>query len=212
MTQTASLYEQFNPFTTVAKLRFVDWFSGDVINSFLWDLYFSGSAGVVSMFDGLDGGVNVATSASTVNRQGINFGDGTHNVFDEDTAVCISVVEKIDTTCQLAVGFTNDDSIFTANHTACYIDDSGFGARKGLITMDGTTFTGTDSPIDRNLEKTQLKMTCDPTTIALDINHINYINKTTNLPTSAMAPNISVLSRSAGVKNSRSTYYEAFNR
>ena len=78
--------------------------------------------------------------------------------------------------------------------------------------MDGTAFTHTDSPIDRNLFRTLTKMTCDPTTIALDINGINYINKTTNLPTDAMAPNISNLSRSAGIKTMRCSYIEVYNR
>jgi len=211
MTQTDSLYEQFGPLTQVNKLRFVDWFSGDVINAFKWDTFFAGSAGVVSMGDVQNGGLNIASNTSSGTRTGVNWGDGTLLPFDEDACTVIGVCSRNTANTQCFCGLSDSDTLFTGAHTAGYLDDTGFGLRKQIITMDSSTLSGTDTPIDRNLDMTHFKMTCKPTEIDMEINNILYITKTTNIPTALMAPSLAIRNATAGIKNNSYTYYEVFN-
>ena len=66
-----SVYESLNPLTTVAKQRFVDWFSGS-LDIKRWGTTVSGS-GTVTIDDSINGGLVIEASSGTNNNTEINF-------------------------------------------------------------------------------------------------------------------------------------------
>ena len=66
-----SIYELINAPTNVMKQRFVDYFSGDTLDTFRWSAYTGGSGGAIAMSDSIDGGLEI--KSSTTNMSLIDF-------------------------------------------------------------------------------------------------------------------------------------------
>ena len=66
-----SIYELINAPTNVMKQRFVDYFSGDTLDTLRWSAYTGGSGGAIAMSDSIDGGLEI--KSSTTNMSLIDF-------------------------------------------------------------------------------------------------------------------------------------------
>ena len=111
-TRTDSIYEQFNPLTTVAKQRFVEWFNGDELNltnnvSHRWYKGFSVTAPTMAMVDDGGGGFKITTGTNTWSDGRIYFAQdnndqaGYENAakqFTHNSSTVISIFKEINVT------------------------------------------------------------------------------------------------------------------
>ena len=79
-----SIYEHLNAPTNVMKQHFVEYFSGDSLNSFVWGIRKQASSpqGSVAMSDSVDGGLVITSNASTTATRHFAIGfcaDGLNN-------------------------------------------------------------------------------------------------------------------------------------
>jgi len=208
MTVTNSLYEQFNPLTTVAKTRFWDWFSGDVLNSSIWTTAHTGT-GSGAMDDSLDGGYKLQTGA-TINSNA-RFAMQNVNQFKEDAAKITMVLKLFETTSLLmATGFV--DSITLFGHFASPGFDSTLSATEFiLLTKDGSTqtFTASDLKVNTNYNIHQLELTSPNSQYS--INYRLHVTKTTNLPAADLQPYLRIFDRAASNRSLSCTYLEVYN-
>lgn len=88
ITEFESMYESFNPLTTVNKQHFVEWFSGSALDS-IWTT--AASSGTFTMDDNVDGGM-IAQTTSTATNTNIQINWNNKRPFDETASVCIFTI------------------------------------------------------------------------------------------------------------------------
>ena len=82
-----SLYESFQALTSIQVSHFVEWFSGDTLDS-IWTQSNHSGVGTFAMADEVDGGFKLSCGASSGNNSTINFNDKRHYSFVSE---CISI-------------------------------------------------------------------------------------------------------------------------
>ena len=226
-TRTDSIYEQFNPLTTVAKKRFVEWFSGKTLNTDRWFQGYSVASPTWSMVDEVGGGLKVTTGTSTYSDGRIYFAHDDDNAqnedsvkqFTHDSSTVISIFKEINvTTGSYSLSGFNGMIEGNAGTTGTQNANSGtFQTLSNVFcrTGDGSTTSQleTDLAKDTNwhMHRTDLysancKLTIDGTLKA---------TKTSNLPQSVMTPVFyqAYGSSSGGTgKQGAIRYMEAYNR
>jgi len=215
MTQTDSLFEQFDTFDTPKKLRFWDWFSGDVLNSFRWSVDQIAGSNTVRMSDNLDGGLEIITGSADNNSASISFGgSGEANPFDENACVDIAVWEVTNgTTYHIQSGFAADFTYLSGGSTSyagTNMDSDGTFAR--TVTYNNSTQDGSDTDIAVNINKNIIKTDCNASDVTSTINYRLAGTHTTNLPINPMQPIFRMQTRSAATKTGNLIYKECYNK
>jgi len=205
-----SMYESFNPLTTVNKQHFVEWFSGDALDS-IWTQTTIG-AGTFAMVDAVDEGFSLLTSGSTSDELIIDF--ATKNQYSETASVIIAVrkvvtitgnnvsyVGLIDTN---ANGFVAGQDFVTAEKHSGVTNFS-------LQTGDGTSISRTSSSIVGDTNFHSFKIECGSSNIKLTLDGVLEVTKTSNRPTTNMQPAFEQLANDAAAYESRIRYLECYN-
>jgi hypothetical protein len=85
-----SMYESFNPLTTVNKQHFVEWFSGKQLPSY-WNIIL-GSGSTANIADTVDGGAFLTTGSTATNSNfQLNFNN--KRQYNESGSVCIFIIK-----------------------------------------------------------------------------------------------------------------------
>jgi len=214
MTQTESLFEQFDTFSTVKKLRFWDWFSGDVFNSFIWTATQIAGSNTISMSSTRDGGLEIVTGATDNNSASISFGgSGEANPFEETGCVDIAVWKITNgTTFHIQSGFSADETYLAGasnSYAGTTMDTDVTFAQ--TATYDNTTQSQTDTDIHVNGKTNIIKTQCNASDVQSIINYRLANTKTTNSPINPMQPIWRMQTRSAATKTGNLLFKEVYN-
>lgn len=204
-----SVYEMFNPLTTIAGSHFWDWFDGNDIDTDRWTL--AGTATGSGMADAIDEGYFLQSTAyyhaAFNNKRAINFED----------SVLISTMRAVTTDCVNYVGLSGDStqviSATAMQRTMAQIQTTA-GQFIKLNTCDGTTASesATDISSATDLDWYDFKIdVISSSSHKLYVNGILKLTKTTNLPTVKMQPLFGVWDLSAGTTEMRIRNIEAYN-
>ena len=220
-TEFDSMYESFNPLTTVNKQHFVEWFSGsgvtsgdDITPDSIWT--FDDVAGVNTgeMFDGVDEGYRITTDTNTNDRGSITFYDGTnnHRQYEPTGYEVIGVMKREDHIDAITISGlceTSDYATGTAHSVECEMREvlNNFVA---IASSNGSiTRTASDIALDGNW--VGYKLTGSSTNNKLTVNGVLKVTKTTNRPTNKCHPIFEVQTGSARASYGAIRYMECYN-
>ena len=208
---TKSIYDQLNASGTVSKQRFVETFSGDVLDTDRWGsiVQISGSSGAVAMNDSVDGGVKVSTG--TNDEAILAFDD--KRQFNHLASGFVAVTRL--TASNVAQGL---------NRTGIKYDNNGTFNAGDLISMECgysnssiSLFTGsasgyerTTSSLTRDTSYHSYKGLINNSSATLTIDGVLECTTSTHLPTKKMQPFIYNASGSVA-SSSDVTYLDVFN-
>lgn len=207
----ASMYESFNPLTTVNKQHFVEWFSGDALDSIWTFSQIIGAGGTQAMSDTIDGGLTITAGTSGTTRfTEIDF-NGINNY--SQTSSVVIIVAKVSATTNGGGRWGLNLIATTANsHRVGMGVDSDLSTTDYMIlTSDGTSLTSSAATfaLDTNYHSHKAEMksaSCEYT-----IDGVLEVTKTTNLPTVALQPMVTTLGRNSTNKTTNVIYVEVYN-
>lgn len=203
----ASLYESFQALTSVQVSHFVEWFSGDALDS-IWTQ--NAAVGIAfNMVDEIDGGLELIGTATNTTGS-INFNDKRH--YAHDGSIIIGVFRGVTSTANTIIKFGLASGGFIGNDYAVVEYFATTEANFNLETKDGTTISQTSSGVTRDTSFHSHKIECASANIKLTIDGVLKVTKTTNRPTTALQPLLFLDNNNTGSgKAGRITYLEAFN-
>ena len=207
-----SMYESRSALTTIQKQHFVEWFSGNALDS-IWTFNGTNNGG---MADSADGGYRVLPSSGANVIMYFN----NKRQYAYNGSVCIAVATGVsDTRMDMLVGFSAD-SEFSGGTTdkSVYKSDNGGGSLK-MNTSDGSTETATSttrgSPIASSFHNgtfITVKIENNASSTQFSINGVVDGTITTTLPNADMQPAMEVRSISGdGDDYGAIRYLEAYN-
>ncbi len=157
-----SLYSVFNPETTIAKQRFVDFCTGALFQNRYWVLTDITGTGSVSMVDAVDEGMTVTSGANSGDNSELDF----NNIkpFDDSACVGIFVARRVDNANgRYDIGFQDG----TDN---AYCRNNNIGSFYAMICSDGVCTTNTDSDLatDEAFHVIRIDMKASSATMTID--------------------------------------------
>lgn len=205
----ASMYETFQALTSIQVSHFVEWFSGDDLDS-IWNKNTGNGSPTYAMDDVIDGGFKITTGSAGNNRGGINFNNKRH--YAHDGSIMIAVWKSgAGGENQHLVGFSSVIDIpLGLGDSALSIIENGFTVFRLQTSASATaTRTSTDVSVDTNFHTHKVETTASDVDYFID--GVLKVTNTTNLPAIAMQPYIDVRNNLAVVNSVSITYFEAFN-
>lgn len=200
-TEFNSMYESFNALTTVNKQHFVEWFSGDAIDS-IWTKIGTGTA---QMEDSVDGGFSF--ESPTGNVTGYYFNN--KRQYAHNGSVFITVAQRINATSGMIVGL-NDGSNWDNPRNEAGVQNDTSNTYYVAISSDSTTQSTTNTSVSVDTSWRVHKGELDGTDLKLTIDGTLEATKTTNMPTAKMQPQFLSYYVSGNGKGAL-RYYEAYN-
>jgi len=207
----SSVYELFEPLTSVRKSHFWEWFDGDDRDTTRWTSTNFGGTNTFQMSDGIDQGFEIVTQASTNARGQIDFNGIRH--YDESASELIFVMQRVSTNCAVHCGFLQSNELFNSGDDSASWQESTANTYKNVYSTDGSTASTTNSSvaIDTNFHVYKLVMNC-PTNIQGYIDGVLEVTKTTNLPNVGRnEPAFLVKTLSASSGTGRIRFLEGYN-
>jgi len=219
------MYESFDDLTTVRKQHFVEWFTGNALNTDIWTSY--GNTGhTVDMDDAVDGGLYLQAGTSDNDYAGIGF--GTTGSVGDDQAVRpfshnsskIIFVAKFSANSEYqssASGFDQKlrgDGLGAAEsgailHTSVHNTNGKWVLRTG----DGSSYSGftyvTTSSMDTDWHVFTIE--CKSTSAEMTIDGVTEATSTTTLPTARMGISFGIQSEGSATAKTNIHYCEAYN-
>ena len=197
-----SIYQAKQALSVVQKQRFVEWFSGDALDS-IWT---KTGSGTVAMDDAIDGGLKITTASGSTDI--ITFND--IRQYDFDAAVLIAIMKMGGNSSQFGVaGFAADVSNSHEATIGMNTDQStSFFLLKTRAT-GSATYTNSSVSLDTNFHA--FKVENKASSVDGIIAGVVEATNTTNLPTSKQQPVFDVGDRATGGKNASIRYLEAYN-
>jgi len=211
-TDFPSVYELFNPLTTIAKSHFWDWFDGSDLNN-RW-IKHSGASPTYAMGDGVDAGFQISTGTTNNDRGGIHMSTTRH--YDQENSIFIAVVRSAVaiTSQQQFAGFSAVDDPALANDSLAvwhsFRQLTNFALRTAN-SGEGNSDTEGSVALDTNLHS--VKVVCgDTPDVKLFMDGVLDVTKTTTLPNSKMQPYFSTRNNGGtAVSELNIIYCETFN-
>lgn len=208
-TEFASMYESFNPLTTVNKQHFVEWFSGSSLPDY-WTFANINGSNTSAMADSVDGGWQLTTAGGDSNSGVISFND--KRQYSPTASVSISIWKKDIVLSAGNVGLVNIDSAIHPTKECAITRNGSTSTKIALLTGDSSTTSATDSSIDDDVIFHTFKVECTSSNVKQTIDGVLETTKTTNRPTVKLQPFLGVQKRSAaGTVVMNATYFEAYN-
>lgn len=205
-TSYPSVYQMFNPLTTVAKAHFWEWFDGNGIDTTRWTQTDDQGSNTKQMSDGIDQGFEIVCGSNYNDRATIHFNNKRH--YDPTASVYIAVQKVSDTNMQLATGLSND---------------SNFGGHYGILQgILGTTYytlstnaasaSSSNSTVAFDSNWHTHKLEFSSSDVKLYIDGVLEVTKTTDRPTNKCQAMWRNGNRLAGAGRTGYTrYIEAYN-
>ena len=197
-----SLYESFQALTSIQVSHFVEWFSGDTLDS-IWTQSNHSGVGTFAMADEVDGGFKLSCGASSGNNSTINFNDKRHYSFVSE---CISIWKANSISNNVVYVGLLDNPVSGANAVYSQMDSTrtNFSHVGDGTTTEGSVAQDTGYHVFRILSD-------DPTNVKFYIDGVLDVTQSTFNPTTKGQPVMRVRSLSAGAKSGQILYFEAFN-
>lgn len=207
----ASLYEAFNPLTTVNKQHFVEWFSGDALDT-IWTQRNNIGSGTFGMVDAVDEGFFVKSDANVGDDSNISMNNINH--YKNNASVFIGVTRNVSGAALIEhiAGLVKDHASFGNNDVALMHMDTGFGPNVHLWTANTSaqTLSSTGIAVHTNWQSIKIENKSADTT--LDLDGVLRATNTTTLPSADLQPMACrALSQTTGAKESRVRYCEVYN-
>ena len=207
---TDSIYDQLNAYGTVAKQRFVETFSGSVLDTDRWSFTQVTGTWTSTMSDEVDGGYSLlSTSSTSGSRAIVDFNQ--KRQYAHNASEFITVMKRI-TTGGTHVGLTNiNDALGSGAGIFSSVGDDSTSSFKTLITGSGTGVSTLNSSIAVDINWTNYKTILDSSDNKLYINGVLEVTKTVDLPTVKLQPSLRSINRSTTNSELRVRYFEAYN-
>ena len=205
---TDSIYDQLNAYGTVAKQRFVETFSGGVLDTDRWDQ--SNTNGTQAMADSIDGGLLMSTTSSGSSVSYIDFAD--KKQFSNTGSVMIAVMKHGSTTGgESYTGLQSGTTQGNGQGAWSYVNDSWKGAYFNLYTVGASSGTWVSSGYtsDTNWHTHKIELTSSQA--SLEIDGTTTTTSTTNLPAVALQPSVGINNSSAVNRTLNIRYMECYN-
>tara|TARA_R110002051_G_scaffold323769_2_gene418461 strand:+ start:941 stop:1612 length:672 start_codon:yes stop_codon:yes gene_type:complete len=210
VTEFDSMYESFNPLTTINKQHFVEWFSGSSLPSYWTTTLVSGT---VSMSDSVDGGIKLSTSG--VNQKAtIHFNDKKQYAHDGSVLLSVFKFDSTQASTIQSIGFTDNNKSDGARTSGA--NSAGFSdvVNQGTIYVDHGDGSGavinTNSGVTADTNWHVGKITLDGSSLITQIDGVAIGSTiTTDIPTARLQP---IAHIDSGVtKNLHINYMECYN-
>tara|TARA_R110000751_G_scaffold55189_1_gene118402 strand:- start:754 stop:1392 length:639 start_codon:yes stop_codon:yes gene_type:complete len=205
-----SLYEQLFPLTTVMKQRFVENFSGDLLDTDRWGTVTQIVATCsASIDDTVNGGFKFETDSGAGSPSAsMTFIDVKQ--FDATASTCIATCKKNDDNLGIKIGLADNTNVSPTNHSLMV--EGTLESYKSLHTKNSGGFTSTATTEALSQTEFSFKIENIIASSTLYINGVSGAVSTTNLPAGNLMPYYYIQSRStAAVKSYNSTYMECYN-
>ena len=206
-TRTDSLYAQLQPLTTVAKSRFVDYFTGDALGS--WSELTVYGSPTFLMDDSVNGGFKI--TCTTAGHQGvICFND--KRQFSKTGSVIIMLMKRATSNCIAECGFDYDPSA-NVSHYSSYWRNSGAESKTKLCNDgNGSSVTSTDSTTNVHTDFALGRIENSASSAKLFENGLLTATSTSDLSTKDFQPFFSnVCTPSSATTVCHISYLEAYN-
>jgi len=180
-----SLYEAFNPLTTLAKTHFIEWFSGDALDS-IWTTRNLIGTSVFTMVDAIDDGFSI-TSETTTNEVGaIDFNDIGH--YDPRLFEMIFVMKGSHTTNTRISGGLSEDNVYSANFLLAGLRPVDTPTNYSLFSQADATGSTADTGIAMDTNFHVHKLIGTSANIQYEIDGVAGVTKTTDRPDGKSQP------------------------
>ena len=199
----SSVYEMFDPLTTVRKQRFWAWLSGDALPS----TFSSGGTGTGAMNDAVEGGYRISSTTASGGYK--NFGQGDIEQFSETGSVLIAIIRPNQiTTCRLQGGLVSTmSSLADMAGTLHESTNTNYELRTANTS---NTDVSTGLAIDTTIHVHKIE--CKAASIDLKIDGANLATSTTNLPNTPLQIGFEVYNNATTNDVTYDfTYVEAYN-
>lgn len=203
----ASVYEMFDPLTTVRKQRFWDWFSGNAVRN-IWTANATG-ASTATIDDTVGGGLLLTTGSTNGNRLELTFGD--IKPFSHTGSVALGIM-KLSTTSSIAsrIGFISGLLVGDTSHSWITFDTALSATNYVFSTLD-TSVSDTTGSVAADTNPHSFKIENTGSNSKSYIDGVLDVTKTTSLPDEQMEPHLSTQAKSAASRTGNFRYYEAYN-
>lgn len=208
----SSLYEMFDPLTTVRKQRFWDWFSGDDRKAWWTYNNIDSSTDASAMNDTVDGGYALITGTPTGARCALNFGDKRQYAHDGSVIIGVISPDTI-TNSGIAVGLADqEDAVSAGDYAFATFDTAAEATYFYTRTGDGSTSSNTNTTIAFDTNWHNHKLQLGSSNVIHSIDGTVEVTKTTNRPDTKLQPTLYAIHRTTGgtIQNNI-RYVEAYN-
>ena len=207
---TKSIYDQLNASGTLAKSRFVETFSGDVLDTDRWGNEVTHGSMSFGMSDEIDGGFKATTGGADSNSGTINFNNIRH--FSATGAVMISVWKKDINLCAGVTGFKNATGALYPTSQCAYVRNGSTSSYVELLSGAGTVTSQTDSTTATSEAFHNYKIELSTSNVKLTYDGVLIVTKNDHKPSSALQPFTGIQKRSgAGTAILNNKYMECYN-
>lgn len=204
-----SIYEHLTPAGLIAeqKTHFVEWFSGDALDS-IWTYRDVSGTGSGAMNDAVDGGYSITSGASNPNSSMIDFNDINH--YSNTGSVVIGVSKNNTATDYFhIVGFTEQVGS-PADTRISYNQDSTASFQILYTSVNGSsTTTNTTLSLDQVFNKSKIELRAS--TAVLWVNDTLECISTSTLPDVALQPHFRQGTRTSAARTGSIRYMECYN-
>jgi len=206
-----SIIEARQPLGSTINQHFVEWFSGDALDS-IWTE--RGDGGSKGMSDSVNGGYFMTTGTTALNEESIHFNNIRHY---SHTGSAFIAVGKISSISQAIIyqGMSGSGDFVLTTDTYHIKGDSAAeptANRYSMVTNDnagGQNIVQSTKVYDTNFHI--MKGQINSTTARGIMDGVLEAISTSQLPTAKMEPTLQVLTRNTSAKTSNFTYFEAYN-
>ena len=206
-----SIYDLLNGPTEIKKQHFVEYFSGDQLDTERWVASsYNGSGGSEKMIDEIDEGFEILAT----NGEGRAIDTNNIRQFDQDACTIISVWRAADATdVTIQAGLSDVRLTAPGNNRALSLRRSIGGGFFELETTDSTSNTRTSSSITRDELWHKHQVTLDGVNATLYLDDTLEATHSTNYPQARLQPFFVVTAPGSGPDQylARIRYMEAFN-
>ena len=220
---TKSIYDQLNANGTIAKQRFVENFSGDLLDTDRWGTH-TATGATYAMADSVDGGFVMSTGTGQYDPAGIGFAPTSTSGNPYNTPRQYSHTGSVIIFVQKWTSHTAGTNASTSGfHAERRGDNAGANGCAGMVSLWNTNYmlrtcagngsqseSDTTVPVDNNWHSYRIELTSssagESVDGALEVSH------TTNLPADKMSPMFGMQNHTNnGASSFNLRYMEAYN-
>ena len=183
-----SMYESFNPLTTVNKQHFIEWFSGDGLDS-IWTTGNAGGSGTFTMEDIVDGGFSVTSGGTAGDFSFIGFND--IRPYDPSNSVFIAIVKSFSTVNgDERTGLVNSVVEEGTSTDGVMFRELPSATNFSMLTVNSSLSTHTEGSVARDTNWHSVKITNTASNSISLLDGVTDVTITTNLPNEKLQPRI----------------------
>ncbi len=202
-----SIIEARQPFGSPINQHFVEWFSGDALDS-IWTQTDEQGINTFAMDDIIDGGFKITTGTTSSDRGHINFNAIQHYSNTGLRSYCVS---KLSHTTSINSDTLMADTLSFGNHIDYGNHNSASSANWRLLSRDGAAQSTVTSSIvvDTNWHNHSVQL--DSTMVKSYLDGDFLLVKTNNLPTAGLSPVLRIETNTSASRERSFSYFEVYN-